>query len=52
LKIGLTPDATLFLCPGTGSLRFGGGKIFSSKALPLALKIVRAYWFSMMVNGS
>jgi hypothetical protein len=36
-------DATPFLCPGTGSLRLGGGKIFSSKALPLALKIVRDY---------
>jgi hypothetical protein len=39
----LTPDAELYFAPNTGSLRFGRGKIFSSKGLPLALEIVQAY---------
>jgi hypothetical protein len=30
LRIRLTPDAELFYAPGTGSLRFSKGRIFSS----------------------
>lgn len=43
LEIRLTPCAALFYAPGTGSLRFEKGTIFSSRGLPLALEIVKAY---------
>jgi hypothetical protein len=43
LRIRLTPHAALYLCPGSGSIRFEKGQIFSSRGWPLAEKIVRAY---------
>jgi hypothetical protein len=43
LRIKLCEHAALYFCPGTGSLRFEKGKIFSSKGLPLVLKIIEAY---------
>ena len=43
LKIRLTSHAALYFAPGTGSLRFEKGRIFSSQGLPLALKIMRDY---------
>jgi hypothetical protein len=43
LKIQITPHAALYFAPGTGSLRFEKGKIFSSRGLPFMLEIVAAY---------
>jgi hypothetical protein len=43
LRIDLGIAGGLFLAPNTGSLRFQGGKVFSSRGLPLALKIWAAY---------
>lgn len=43
LRIRITKHTHLYFAPGTGSLRFSKGRIFSSRGLPLALKIVKAY---------
>jgi hypothetical protein len=43
LRIPLTEHSALFLAPNTGSIRFSGGRIFSSKGLLLALEIVKVY---------
>jgi hypothetical protein len=43
LRIKLCEHAALYFAPGSGSLRFEKGKIFSSKGLPLELKIIEAY---------
>lgn len=43
LLVRLGEHAELYFAPVTGSLRFGRGRIFSSKGLPLALEIVKAY---------
>jgi hypothetical protein len=44
LRITMPPGSLdLYLCPGSGSLRWQGGVIFSSQGLPLALKLAQAH---------
>ena len=43
LRIRITEHTHLYFCPGTGSLRFSKGRIFSSRGLGLALRIIQAY---------
>jgi hypothetical protein len=43
LRIKLCEHAALYFAPGTGSLRFEKGKIFSSRGMALMLAIVRSY---------
>jgi hypothetical protein len=43
LRVHLPRSQDLFICPGSGSLRFEGGQIFSSKGLKEALKIIEVY---------
>jgi hypothetical protein len=43
LRVHLPRSMDLYLCPGSGSLRFEGGSTFSSKGLDEALRIIEIY---------